>query len=137
MSNFSYNEARFNLKLDPFGVPYFYYKNRLRNQPYLTSNTHIEYLFRNVFREKAHMTVNYNFGYTHQFYLNWEDLGSVNKITIPAQPLHDIGLTYTFPNRKWILAFNAKNIFDTQVFDNFALQKPGRSIFGKITYTFF
>lgn len=136
-SNFSYNEARFNLEFDPFGVRYFYYKSRLRNQPYLTSNTNLEYVFDNLFQKKSRLTVNYNFGYTHQFYLNWENLGSANKITIPAQPLHDVALTYAFPNRKITLALNAKNLFDTQVFDNFALQKPGRAFYGKLTYSLF
>lgn len=137
ISNFSYNEARFNLEFDPFGVRYFYYRSRLRNQPYLTSNTNVEYVFDNIFQKKSRLTVNYNFGYTHQFYLNWENLGSANKITIPAQPLHDVALTYVFPNRKVTLSFNAKNLFDTQVFDNFALQKPGRAFYGKLTYSLF
>lgn len=136
-SNFSHNEARFNLEFDPFGVRYFYYKNRLRNQPYLTANTNVEYVLPNFIQDGSRTTFHYNFGYTHQFFLNWESLGSANKIIIPAQPLHDIGVTYTIPNKKWSFSLNAKNIFDTQVFDNFALQKPGRSIYGKITFSLF
>lgn len=135
-SNFSYNKAIYNLEFDPFGVRYFYYKNRLRNQPYLTSNTNVEYILDNFIKKNSRLAVNYNFGYTHQFYLNWESLGSANKIIIPSQPLHDVGVTYTVPNKRWTFALNAKNIFDTQVFDNFALQKPGRSIYGKVTFHF-
>lgn len=33
--------------------------------------------------------------------------------------------------------YRKKNIFDTQVFDNFALQKSGRSIYGKVTFSLF
>lgn len=136
-SNVSYNEARFNLEKDEYGVRYFYYKNRLRNQPYLTSNTNVEYVWEDFIHKNARLVFQYNFGYTHQFFLNWESLGSANKIIIPSQPLHDLGVTYTLPNKQWTFAINAKNILDTQVFDNFALQKPGRAFYGKITYTMF
>jgi tonB dependent/ligand-gated channel len=134
-SNLSYNRAVFNLEYDKAGIRYFQYKNRLRNQPFFTSNTHIEYIKQGLFAKEDKCTFDYNFGYTHWFYLNWENLGSSNKTTIPAQPLHDIGVAYTFPNKRITLAFNIKNIFDTQVFDNFALQKPGRALYGKITYS--
>lgn len=133
----SYFDARFNLQYNEYGVEYFYYKSRLRNVPYLTGNANAKYIFRNIFQEKSRLSLNYNFGYTHEFFKDWENLGSANKIIIPTQALHDLGVTYTFPNRKWTLAVNAKNIFDTQVFDNYALQKPGRAIFGKVTYSVF
>ncbi|CEN34274.1 TonB-dependent receptor [Capnocytophaga cynodegmi] len=133
----SYFDARFNLQYDEYGIEYFYYKSRLRNAPYFTGNFNAEYVFTNLIQKKARLAMNYNFNYTHEFFRDWEGLGSANKIIIPAQPLHDVGITYTFPNQKWTLAFNAKNIFDTQVFDNYALQKPGRSIFGKLTFSVF
>lgn len=133
----SYFDARFNLQYNEYGIEYFYYKSRLRNAPYLTGNANAEYIFRNIFQEKSRLTLNYNFGYTHEFFKDWENLGSANKIIIPTQALHDLGVTYTFPNQKLTLAINAKNIFDTQVFDNYALQKPGRAIFGKLTFSVF
>ncbi|CEN45886.1 TonB-dependent receptor [Capnocytophaga canis] len=136
--NVSYFNALFNLEFSPdTGLRYAHYRNRLRNAPYFTANANVEYIFKGIIQEKSQVSFNYNFSYTHEFFKEWEAYGAVGKIIIPSQPLHDLGITYSFPNRKWILAFNAKNIFDTQVFDNFALQKPGRSIFGKITYTIF
>ncbi|MDO4228807.1 MAG: TonB-dependent receptor [Capnocytophaga sp.] len=133
----SYFDARFNLQYNEYGIEYFYYGSRLRNAPYLTGNANAEYILKDVFQKESRLALNYNFGYTHEFFKDWENLGSANKITIPTQALHDLGATYTFPNKKITLAVNAKNIFDTQVFDNYALQKPGRAIFGKITYSFF
>ncbi|MDO5105872.1 TonB-dependent receptor [Capnocytophaga sp.] len=131
----SYFDARFNLQYNEHGIEYFYYGSRLRNAPYLTGNCNAEYIFNDLMQKNSRLAVNYNFNYTHEFFRDWENLGSANKIIIPAQPLHDVGLTYTFPNRKWTLAFNAKNIFDTQVFDNYALQKPGRAFYGKLTFS--
>lgn len=137
-SNVSYNDARFNLKIDPItGLAYPYYKKRLRNQPYFTSNTNVEYVWNNAFQKNARLAINYNFNYTHEFFRDWEGIGVANKITIPTQALHDIGATYTFPSRKWTIGVNAKNIFNTQVFDNYALQKPGRAVYGKLTYSIF
>lgn len=136
--NISYNQALFNLEKDPIsGLRYAHYKKRLRNQPYFTSNTNVSYRFQDLIQKNAKLSIDYNFNYTHEFFRDWEGLGSVNKVTIPAQPLHDFGLVYTFPNHKWTLGLNARNIFNTQVFDNFALQKPGRAFFGKVTFTAF
>ncbi|MDO5608303.1 MAG: TonB-dependent receptor [Capnocytophaga sp.] len=136
-TNFSYFDARFNLQYDANGIQYFYYKSRLRNAPYFTANANVEYIFRDIFQKKSRLAVNYNFGYTHEFFRDWENLGSANKATIPTQAVHDLAFTYTFPSQKLTLAANAKNVFDTQVFDNYALQKPGRAVYGKVTYTIF
>ena len=133
-SNLSYNRAIFNLEFDEVGLRYFYYKNRLRNQPYFTSNTSVEYFFNKLFKTGDRASIDYNFNYTHPFYINWESLGSANKTMLPAQPLHDIGVSYTFANRRLTLSASAKNIFNIQVFDNYALQKPGRAFYGKLTY---
>ncbi|GIJ94828.1 TonB-dependent receptor [Capnocytophaga stomatis] len=137
-ANVSYTNALFNLEHDPdTGLKYAHYRSRLRNTPYFTANVNAEYLLNDLIQKKSRLAINYNFGYTHEFFKEWEVYGAVGKAIIPTQPLHDVGLTYTFPNQKWTLAFNAKNIFDTQVFDNFALQKPGRAIFGKLTFSVF
>ena len=133
-SNFSNFNARYNLRYDEFGSEYIYYKDRLRNAPYLTANTYIEYKFNNFIKKDAKLSINYNFGYTHQFYRNWESLASKGKAYIPTQKLHDIGLSYTTPNNKAIVSFNAKNITDQQIFDNWAMQKPGRAFYLKLTY---
>lgn len=133
----SYFDARFNLRYDEYGVEYGHYKSRLRNAPYFTANMNGEYILNSVIQPNSKLTLGYNFGYTHEFFKEWEAYGSSNKAIIPSQPLHDLSLKYAFPNRKWTLSFDAKNIFDTQVFDNYALQKPGRALYGKLTYTLF
>ena len=80
----SYFDARFNLQYNEFGIEYFYYKSRLRNMPYLIGNAYVEYIFNDFIQKKSHFTLNYNFGYTHEFFRDWENLGSVNKIIIPT-----------------------------------------------------
>ncbi|QCX37097.1 TonB-dependent receptor [Aureibaculum algae] len=133
-TNFSNFNARYNLRYDENGSKYGHYGDRLRNTPYLTSNTYIEYKFSKLFKENSKFSVNYNFGYTHEFFRNWESYASTGKAYIPTQAIHDFGASYTAPNNKITLSFNAKNITDEQVFDNWAMQKPGRSFYIKLTY---
>lgn len=133
-TNFSNFNARYNLRYDDFGSEYIYYKDRLRNAPYLTSNTYAEYKLNDFIKERSKISFHYNFGYTHQFFRNWESLASEGKAYIPKQVLHDLGFSYTTPSNKMTFSFNAKNITDEQVFDNWAMQKPGRSFYAKLTY---
>ena len=133
-ANYSNFNARYNLRFDEFGSEYIYYKDRLRNAPYLTANTYAEYKFNDFIKKNSKFSINYNFGYTHKFFRNWESLASKGKAYIPTQILHDIGASYTAPNNKTTVSFNAKNITDKQVFDNWAMQKPGRAFYLKLIY---
>ena len=133
-ASFSYLDARFNLQYDELGGEYIQYKDRLRNMPYLSSNFNAMWQKENLLQKGALFSVNYNLTYVHEFFLNWESLGSSGKAVIPMQLVHDIGLVYTFPKRKVSLGFDVKNLFNKRVFDNWALQKPGRAFFAKVTY---
>ena len=135
--NLSLFNARYNLQYDSHGIEYSYYGDRLRNAPYFTSNTNVEYDFGAVFQKKSKLKLNYNFAYVHKFFRNWESIGGAGKATIPTQMIHDVGATYSFPDEKLTFSVNAKNLFDAQAFDNWALQKPGRAIYAKLTYLIF
>lgn len=132
--NLSLFNARYNLQYDSHGVEYSYYGDRLRNAPYFTSNTNVEYDFGSVLQKKSKLKLNYNFAYVHEFFRNWESIGGAGKATIPTQMIHDMGLTYSFPAEKITLSVNAKNMFNAQAFDNWALQKPGRAFYAKLSY---
>ncbi|MEM7659591.1 MAG: hypothetical protein AAF399_25980, partial [Bacteroidota bacterium] len=71
----------------------------------------------------------------HQYFLGWPSLGtSALKNTIPSQLTFDLGASYTFPGKQWSVAVDLINLTNEQVYDNFLLQKPGRSLFLKLTY---
>ena len=80
-ANMSVFNARFNLKYDDYGNQYVYYGDRLRNAPYFTSNVNAEFHKRDIFQKHSRFTLNYNLGYVHEFFRNWESLGGTNKIT--------------------------------------------------------
>lgn len=79
----------------------------------------------------------YNLGYVHEFYRNWPSIGGANKDVIPSQLVHDVGVAYTFPKDKLTLSADARNLLNEQVFDNWALQKPGRAFYVKASYSIF
>lgn len=136
-SNFklSYTDTRFNLRYDSHGTEYIYYKDRLRNDPYFTFNWDAEYKISDCFWKRASLSFNYNMGYVHEFYRNWESLGGAGKAIIPSQLVHDLGLLYTFPKKQLSFGLDVKNLTNEQVFDNWALQRPGRMILFKLSYT--
>ena len=133
-SNFN---ARYNLQYNESGNEYLFYKDRLPNAPYLTANGNIKYVKDDLFLKGAQFSANYNLGYVHDFFRDWESLGGAGKAVIPKQMVHDIGLMYTFPKQKFTLSFDLKNAANEQVFDNWALQKPGRMFFTKLSYNIF
>lgn len=133
--NLSYTDARFNLQYDKHGTEYIYYKDRLRNAPFFTGNWNVEYVAEDWIQKKSQMVFTYNMSYVHQFYRNWESLGGAGKAIIPSQLVHDVGVTYTFPKSKISLGADIKNLLNEQVFDNWALQKPGRMFLMKISYS--
>ncbi|MGL5272445.1 MAG: TonB-dependent receptor domain-containing protein, partial [Phocaeicola sp.] len=135
--NVSWFDARFNLKHDVNGKEYAYYGDRLRNAPYFTMNSQAEYVFDNLIQKGSRTSISYNLSYVHEFFKNWESIGSSGKAVIPTQKVHDIAISYTFPKNKLTFSLNGRNLTDEQVFDNWALQKPGRAFYGKISYRIF
>ena len=78
------------------------------------------------------MNLHYGFNKIAPFYTNW--LQS-DYFETPNQFIQDLGLSYIFPSHKFVLSFDAKNIFNKEVYDNFASQKPGRAFYVKLNYS--
>ncbi|MBE8726307.1 TonB-dependent receptor [Flavobacterium hungaricum] len=131
----SMNMSKFNSlfkdKYDKNGAIYDHYNKRYPNEPYFIINANAQYNFKNVLQEKSELNLYYNFSYVAEFYTTWLNT-EMDKT--PSQFPHDLGLSYTFPSRKYIVSFDAKNITNEQVYDNFAVQKPGRAFYLKVNY---
>jgi outer membrane receptor protein involved in Fe transport len=127
--NMSKFNSLFKDKYDANGNVLTYYNQQLPNEPYFTINGNVQYNFKNVVQQNSELNLYYNFGYVGEFYTTWLE---IDKTT--SQFPHDLGLSYTFPNKKFIVSFDAKNITDEQVYDNFAVQKPGRAFYVKLNY---
>ena len=108
------------------------------NTPLFTLNTSLRYSLKNVFQNNTRLNLFYNAYFTDEFsYIVPQGTNTVGqeKFLIPKQFIQDIGLSYTFPNKKFVLSFDAKNIFDEAAYDNLSVQKPGRAFYLKLNYS--
>lgn len=114
------------------------YNNRIPNKPFFYTNSSLGISFQEPFGLKeSDLRINASYGYVHWFYLSWAALGSKSsKAIIPTQSTTDIGATWSWNKGKQKLSINCNNLFDQINYDNYMLQKPGRSLFCKLT-TFF
>ncbi|GIQ61320.1 TonB-dependent receptor [Flavobacterium collinsii] len=142
--NYSYNDrlfvsmnmSKFNSlykkKYDDNGKELDFYNRQIPNEPFFTVNGNVQYNFKELIQKNSQLNLYYNFGYVDPFPTIWID---VPDSKTPAQFAQDLGLSYVFPNKQFVLSLDAKNIFDKQVFDNYAVQKPGRAFYLKLNYT--
>jgi len=52
-----------------------------------------------------------------------------------GQYIQNVGASYRFPGRRLIASVDLKNILNAEIYDNFGVQKPGRAVYLKLTYT--
>lgn len=129
--NLSKFNSVFNQQFDPNGNQYTYFNQQLPNEPFFTANTTINYRLKNPLRSQGNLTMNHTFNFVDRFYTTWLQ---IEDFRTPRQFIHDIGLNYSVPTHRWVASFDMRNMFNKQVYDNFAVQKPGRAYYIKLTY---
>lgn len=124
-------------KFDLTTKDYYNREMTIPNEPLFTINTGAQYSFKDILGKGSQLNVFYHYMFVDEFFYLLPP-GSNNTgydfFKIPQQDIHDIGLSYVFPNKKIILSVDAKNIFDKQAFDNMGVQKPGRAFYLKLNY---
>lgn len=130
--NFSKFNSLFKQKYDQKGNPHDLYDLQLPNEPFFTINGSIQYRLNDLFLKKSILNLYYNSGYVAPFRTVWMES---EWFTTPTQFYHDIGASYRFPNGKMVASLDLKNILNAEMYDNFGVQKPGRSISIKLNYT--
>lgn len=130
--NMSKFNSLFKMQYDNNGGQLSNYDKQLPNEPFFTINANAQYNFKELIQKNSQLNLYYNCGYVDPFATLWIDV--INSKT-PAQFTQDLGLSYAFPNKQFVVSFDAKNIFDKQIFDNYAVQKPGRAFYLKLNYT--
>lgn len=112
-------------------------ERNIPNEPTFTVNTGIHYSFNNLIEKGSRLNLFYNFMFVDTFNFlmpPYANLAGTEAFDVSQQYVHDVGISYIFPNKKLIMSFDAKNIFNRQVFDNMAVQKPGRAFYIKLNY---
>lgn len=126
--------SKWNVEFNERGERYPQYGSQLANEPDFKFNINVNYVIPHFIQYKSMLTIYGNVFYVDEFLRNWATFGGRNISVIPTQFTQDLGVNYMFPNRKFIIGLDAKNITNRQVFDNWALQKPGRGFYAKVTY---
>jgi len=110
------------------------YGERLPNKPNLYANLRTG--FNHITSDYNKFSFHWSSHYVERYFLKPEDGGfEESKRDIPTQLTHDINLEYSVNYGTYNIAFNAVNIFDEQVYDNYNIQKPGRAFYLKFRYS--
>lgn len=128
MINCSYQDSRNMNKFKQDGKPSIIYKNKIPNTPWLYGNGEITFTQPDFFCKTDKLRLSYLYQYIHWFYLTWEGYGSLETNTrIPTQHFHSAVISYSLKNDRYNIALECNNLFDSKLYDNYMLQKPGRS----------
>lgn len=148
--NATYQDIRRINEKDEFKI---YQGSRVANIPFLFGNLFANGQVRNIMKSTDRLSVRWNLNYVHRFYLT--DIPKSQEPTIFGNPdqvesdliipndarlgqwAQDIGVHYQFANHKINTAVECQNIGNTRLYDNFNVQKPGRSFHLKIAYQIF
>ncbi|WP_345235163.1 TonB-dependent receptor plug domain-containing protein [Olivibacter ginsenosidimutans] len=136
-ANFSYQNAVDNNQYadEALGLVSITYKARIPNMPWMYGNLDFGIGKDNLLGEKSRIEFNWHTQYTHWFYLSWSSLGAKDtKNIIPTQWVHSPAVTYSWENGKYNVSFESFNLTNALAYDNFRLQKPGRSFQVKLRY---
>jgi hypothetical protein len=133
--NLTYQDIRNMERYSPDGRELIYYRDRMPNVPYLFGNVDANRNFNNCFGRGNVLSFGYNMRYVHSFFRDWESEGG--DITIPKQFSHDLNILYSIRNGRYNIVVEALNIADEILYDNYSLQKPGRSFSVKFRYFFY
>lgn len=130
--NFSKFNTLFKQEFDQNGKPHDLYNLQLPNEPFFTMNGSIQYRMNDKIQKKSILNIYYNTGFVGPFRTVWMES---EWFTTPTQFYHDLGASYRFPSGKMVASLDVKNILNAEMYDNFGVQKPGRSISIKLNYT--
>ncbi|MEM6558987.1 MAG: TonB-dependent siderophore myxochelin receptor MxcH [Myxococcota bacterium] len=113
--------------------------DRIPNRPYVFANGFARLEFDDVIGTDDTIAFDWNSRFVEEFFRFWESQGREDtKQTIDRQLLHTAAAVYSFafwPN-EFSVALEVQNITNARVFDFFGVQRPGRSLFAKITAGF-
>ena len=131
-ANACYQDARDQMEFKSDGKPSATYNNRVPNKPWLFCNANASYSFYNIGLPESRLRISYDYQWVHWFFLSWEAYGALeSKARIPAQHISSLALSYSWKNERYNLSVQCDNLFDATAYDNYKLQKPGRSFFCK------
>ena len=130
--SFTRMNIRNNVRTTTNGNENVTYGARMPNLPYMFANADLTLHWNDFGREGNTLTLMYDNLYSHEFPLNFENVGYVgSKRIVPSQFSHNLSLSYSMRNGRYNISLESRNITNATLFDSFSLQQPGRAFFVK------
>ena len=108
------------------------YNSRVPNIPYLFATANLGYNFHNILSLGDRISINYSNTFINSFLR--EIYSNKNTGKVPTQFSHNANIGYAFLQNKMQVTIECWNMTDENLYDNFSLQKPGRSFRAKVRY---
>ena len=132
IGNVTWQDARDRQEFKSDGKPSVTYDNHVPNRPWFYASAEARYQFRNILSKSDRLQLGVDYQWVHWFYLSWEGYGALDtKARIPEKNIFGAQAVYSWHNQRFSIALNCENLFDRTVYDNYKLQKPGRTLFVK------
>ncbi|GAA5219490.1 TonB-dependent receptor [Membranihabitans marinus] len=107
-----------------------YYNARLPNIPYLFGNARIRYTLEDFVKPDCDLQLYWSGSYVREFYLYWAvDGNEEQKNIIPSQFVQNAGVSWLLQEQKFSIAAEIHNLGNIKAYDNFSVQRPGRSFY--------
>ena len=137
VANMSWQDARDDNRYKDDGKPSVTYNNHVPNRPWLFASAEARYAFADLLAKTDRLMLAVDYQWVHWFYLSWEAYGlPETKARIPEKNLVGANATYSWHDGRYSVSLDCQNLLDQTVYDNYKLQKPGRSVFLKFRLLF-
>jgi len=135
----SWQDARNRQRYKTDGKPSVIFNNRVPNRPWLFASSEVSYDFAeavaHILPVTSRLQLGVDYQWVHWFFLSWEGYGALStKARIPEKHVVGANLTYAWCRDRYCLSLSCDNLFDQTVYDNYKLQKPGRTFFAKFRF---
>lgn len=132
VGNMSWQDARDQQKYKSDGKVSVTYNNHVPNRPWLFASLDAHYSFPHLLTTDDRLLLGADYQWVHWFFLSWEGYGALDtKARIPEKNVVGASITYSWKKERYNVSLECSNIFDSTVYDNYKLQKPGRAFFAK------
>jgi len=136
VGNVTWQDARDRKEFKSDGKPSVTFNNHVPNRPWFFATAEVRYdlahLVTHFLPLTSHFYVGMDYQWVHWFYLSWEGYGALDtKARIPEKNIFGAQVTYSWQDERYNLSLTCENLFDRTVYDNYKLQKPGRTLFAK------
>lgn len=102
--------------------------DRIPNLPDLYGNASVSYAMPDLIVARDRLRVYWHGRHVTEYFRFWEGEGRVEtKQRIPAQTMHDVGVSYGWGDGAASLTVEARNVGGEQAFDTYGVELPGRS----------